>query len=323
MVCNLSTSLTIFFTCVAICQSLNPRHLRASKRKILQEPPKVLTDSGDIQSWGKARAASKFLYILNGYPKKHRLLKHQAEALLSQGANITTDSLLLTSHEEVLLSANPLLKTSKISPLKFCSPPSCNNVEGDDKFLGAVLLANATRHGFQWLVLGDDDTTFYALNMEKALQSYDPSQPHFFAMQVDEKLGGSKNILFRYKDALARCPALGDQSELRFSAYDLSADATESRGDCNFRSFRDNSWFRWGYGGKGLVLSAGLLDQIPISTWQKCIDRITSFGGDVRVSMCLALLGHKVKLLQGDANKTLSKHKLTEGELASQSGSNA
>mmetsp|Transcript_120782 Transcript_120782/g.225804 ORF Transcript_120782/g.225804 Transcript_120782/m.225804 type:complete len:324 (+) Transcript_120782:77-1048(+) len=303
------TLLAIYCFCVAC---VNNAHA-VSHRK-LRGVAKVPELRGALQEWGRARRTPEYMYVLNGYPGKHSLLLHQAEALLAGGGNVTADDLLLTSHVDAVLSSEPLLRTSMIQPNDFCSPPSCNNAEGDGKFLGAALLANATHHGFKWLLMGDDDTTFHSDLIERVLSNLDSSRPSFFAMQVDQKPGSRWYMPSPHQHALERCPSLGAPSELRFSAYN-SRDMTDSNGDCSPYTFRDNSWFRWAYGGKGLVLSAGLLDQISPTTWQKCIDRITSFGGDVRISMCLALLGHRVQLLRGSGDDALSEHKLSEEKL--------
>lgn len=301
---------------VTLGKSLNTvshRHLRGTvEQPVALGPP---PEGGAIHAWGKAQSIPQYLFVLNGYPKKHNLLTHQAEALLSGRGNITLDNIILTSQEDTLLSASPLLKTSKMQTMHFCSPPSCNNAEGDGKFLAASMLANATRHGFEWLLLGDDDTTFFAEDVERALSRYNFSEPHYLAMQVDRNGWGPREMPPQYRDALSRCPPLGKPKKLRLVSYDPHHDISESRGDCNPESFRHDHWFQWAYGGKGLILSAGLLDRIPTVTWQKCIDRITSFGGDVRIAMCLALLGHRVELLRGPANEKLSDHKLSEEAL--------
>lgn len=305
------TSLALFavgVACVKSTHTVSHRKLRGFAKE-----PQL---RGALQVWGRARGTSEYLYVLNGHPGRHSLLLHQAEALISGGGNITADGLLLTSHVDAVLSYDPFLRTSMIQPLNFCSPPSCNNAEGDGKFLGAALLANATQHGFKWLLLGDDDTTFHGERIQQVLSNFNSSRPYFFAMQVDQEPGSRWYMPSQHQHVLDRCPALGDTSKLRFSAYD-SRDATDWNGDCSPHTFRDKSWFRWAYGGKGLVLSAGLLDQIPRATWQKCVDRITSFGGDVRISMCLALLGHRVHLLKGFGSEALSEHKLSEEKLLS------
>jgi len=256
-------------------------------------------------------SASPFLYDLNGFPAKHGLLLEQARALKSWKPNV---NLMITSHENVTLSEAPSFKAVAVPPLKYCAN-HCYAREEGGKLTGAAFLANSTRHGFQWLLLGDDDTTFFPQNLEPLLQQYDHRKPYYFGFRIDPS---EDKELFHstpaeYQGALDECPPLGNKDDRRVTAFDGTQDISEMRKDCNGTKFQRNDWFRWGNGGMGTALSAGLLDSIPAEKWQKCIDRIYFLNSDIRLAMCLALLGHHVQELPRET--TISDHKLVEKEL--------
>jgi len=250
--------------------------------------------------------------VLNGYPGGVDLLQEQGRRVRAQGG-----SLMLTSHEEANVSMDDsAFKVHAITPSEFCSTPAvgahkrhCNRADADNKFMGDVLLANSTGHGFGWLLLGDDDTTFHLDTIEKALEDYSPKDPHFLGMLIGRR-GGTDERPEGYESALRSCPRLQPGSGLRFSSANLTSDVTDVNKDCDPKPFRDDSWFSWAKGGNGIILSAGLLNSISASDWQQCVDRIVTFGGDVRIALCLALLGHRVEKLEEGAAGALSEHKL-------------
>lgn len=258
-------------------------------------------------------ASSPMLVVLNGYPGSHDLLVEQARTLMAEGSH--TD-LLLTSHLDATLSADPPLSAKGIPPHHFCSAPAvgthkhfCNRPEADNKFLGAVFLANTTRHGFDWLLLGDDDTTFFLEDVRKELGKYDPNEPFFLGTQLGKR-GTATTPPEGYMNALDSCPELGDPAFPRWASFNTEQDVSDVYKDCEPTAFRDDSWFGWAKGGDGIILSRGALDKIPAANWQKCVDRMHSFGGDVRIGMCLAMHGVHVKHLAPPPQVLLSKHKL-------------
>jgi FkbM family methyltransferase len=264
---------------------------------------------------GENKKRQSMLVVLNGYPGGVDLLQEQGKRVRAQGA-----SLMLTSHEETEVSMDDsAFKVHAITPNEFCSTPAvgthkrnCNRADADNKFLGAALLANSTSHGFRWLLLGDDDTTFHLDTIEEALEGYDPKDPHFLGMLVGRR-GDSDKRPAGYEKALQSCPRLQPDKGLRFWSVNLTSDVTDVKKDCDPKPFRDDSWFQWAKGGNGIILSAGLLNTISASDWQQCVDRIVTFGGDVRIAMCLALLGHRVEKLEEGASGALSEHKLDLG----------
>jgi len=244
-----------------------------------------------------------FLVSLQGYPASHRLLLAQAKALLSSGYKV---DLLLTSHKNATLSAEPNIVVNGIEPLTFCRK-GCNNAEADGKMLGALFMSKYVQRGFDWLLIGDDDTTFFLKNIAPALKGLDPFEPHFFALgSID---GKAKQPADDHLQALQKCPSLG--AIPRWVSYDRFEDVTKLRGDCNYSSFQSEKWFKWPHGGEGMVISAGLLDKIPNESMQKCIDRLLSFGGDVRVAQCLRFHGFEPANLPNRGPTPKSIHKLS------------
>jgi len=264
---------------------------------------------------GESTKRQSMLVVLNGYPGGVDLLAEQGKRVKEQGA-----SLILTSHEETEVSmGDSAFKVHAITPNEFCSTPAvgvhkrnCNRADADNKFMGAALLANSTSHGFRWLLLGDDDTTFHLDTVEKALEGYNPKDPHFLGMLIGRR-GDADKRPKGYEKALRSCPRLQPGGGLRFWSANTTSDVTEVNKDCDPKPFRDDSWFQWAKGGNGIILSAGLLDSISSSDWQQCVDRIVTFGGDVRIALCLALLGHRVEKLEEGASGALSEHKLDLG----------
>ncbi|CAK0833890.1 unnamed protein product, partial [Prorocentrum cordatum] len=196
-------------------------------------------------------------------------------------------------------------KVHAITPMQFCSTPAvgthkrpCNRADADNKFMGATLLANSTNHGFRWLLLGDDDTTFNLETIEQALEEFNPKDPHYFGISKLGQRGNNQTRPAGYETALSSCPKLRPDDGLRLWSVNLTSDITDVNKDCDPMPFRDDSWFQWAKGGDGIILSAGLVDSIASSDWQQCVDRIVTFGGDVRIALCLALLGHRVEKLE-------------------------
>lgn len=244
-----------------------------------------------------------FLVSLQGYPASHGLLLAQAKALLSSGYKV---NLLLTSHENATLSAEPNIVTEEIEPLTFCTH-DCNVAEADGKMLGAAFMSKYRRRGFDWLLIGDDDTTFFLDNIAPALEGLNPIEPHFFS------LGHIDGFLWEPADAhlqaLLNCPSIG--AIPRWVSYDRFEDVTHHRRDCDPKSFENDKWFNWPHGGEGMIISAGLLENISNESMQKCIDRLLSHGGDVRLAQCLRFHGFEPAYLPKGGRTPKSIHKLS------------
>lgn len=276
-------------------------------------------------SEAESRGPRSLLVGFVGYPGAHKLMVAQAEGFLYQG--FPADVVLYSDVNASLQVGNDTVVTVPIPPLHrlLCQRTNvvknhwCSN-RGDNKFLGAVLHANSTRHGFDWFLLGDDDTTFLLNPIVGALEKHNPQDPHWFAVAIDypESSPGHKQMnrtpTAQYTKILQDCPVVGPPGKLRYASLfnDKGADVTETLKDCDAMKLNDPNLLRWGWahGGSGMIFSAGLLDRIPAEAWQKCVDRLTFHGSDVRLSMCVGSMGYKPEHLKDPKGCRLSEHKI-------------
>lgn len=247
----------------------------------------------------------RFVAGLVSYPKGHPYLLAEAQELFNWQSKV--DVLLYSDVATTLVGKNRNFTTVQIKAIhkKMCL--SCVNL-GDNKFLGVVLHANATKHGFDWLLVGDDDTTFFLDSLAIALQKKDPSAKHYFGLSLDYPMSYyAKGVPKKpepdrnFERILPGCPPLGKPGELRLESFynHKGKDYTTVHKDCNATEFSDDQRIIWGWphGGHGLILSRGLLDSISVEDWQKCIDRIVWRGSDIRVSSCVVGLGGRLERL--------------------------
>jgi hypothetical protein len=106
--------------------------------------------------------------------------------------------------------------------------------------------------GFQWLVMGDDDTCFNANALRATLAAMDSAAPAYVGWVQGPSAGDY---------GAASTPALGLQHA------------------------------HWAHGGVGVALSVGLLDAIRPEDWLWCIKHLSRGGGDVRVGVCVEKFG--------------------------------
>lgn len=198
-----------------------------------------------------------------------------------------------------------------------CADHWHGNNRGDAKVLVALLAVRAACAGrFKWLLLGDDDTFWCHEMLWPVLHRLDHSQPYFLTPQQDVSRipefqplercpAGSLQCRTRFSgrpNPLDECPDLGPTHKIRLGPHSLGPDPTLMRRDClqQFVDERrsplaaDSLRLAWYNGGSGAVVSTGLLELVPISLLQKCVDRIVHGGLDLRVASCFGLHGFAV-----------------------------
>jgi len=262
------------------------------------------------------RPGAKIVACLVSYPKLHDYLAVEAMELLRWRHPV---DVLLYSDIEANISVGGLNMSTVAIPAihpKLCR--YCINL-GDNKFLGAILHANTTRHGFDWLLVGDDDTTFYVDTVMRAIGKLDPSQPHLIGAGIDRPESAHKPNTTMYptekfKSYLNNCPPLGPPGEMRLVSIwnHKGKDYTAVKKDCNATKLENDQLVPWGWphGGEGTIISRGLLDSITMESFQKCIDRIIARGSDIRVSACLASFGFLPREIKFSKGCRLTSHKL-------------
>ena len=225
-------------------------------------------------------------------PQWDRHLVTQAEQLLHYQSEV--DILLYTGVGTTLAEHGEPFSTVRMEEIPRNLRRDSTS-DGDHMFLGAVLHANATKHGFDWLLVGESVTTFFLDSVALSLEPYDPSDKHFFGRNIDHAQLKKPTVSRSFPKILAGCPRLGTPDDLRLVSYYNAKDLdyTTVHADCNATEFKNISLLKWGWPSAqfGSILSRGLLDGISAQDWQKCVDRLVWHGAGFRLSACVASFG--------------------------------
>jgi hypothetical protein len=188
----------------------------------------------------------------------------------------------------------------------WCGPKSCRMHE--QRYTSTPSLANLTFWGrYDWLLMADAETVFFADNVRNMVKTLDPSVPYYFSGSMYP--GSDACCVFPNRTAIERDGCVWAPRAEPCTVATILDPAT-----CASRHAPDPPTVPhprapsqiWNGGNWGLILSRGLMARISAEQWQDCVKCRNGFycfgGGDVRIGECIWWHGFAPTLPDQDDN---------------------
>ena len=174
----------------------------------------------------------------------------------------------------------------------WCGPHGCRFHE--QRYTITPSLANLTFWGsYDWLLMADGETVWFADNMRAMLRDLDPAVPYYFSASMYP--GSDACCAFPSRPEVIKGDCVwaphGNPACTWATILNASTCASRHADDPATAAHPRAPAQIWNGGNWGLVLSRGLMGRITPEQWLDCVKCINGFhcygGGDVRIGECV------------------------------------
>lgn len=188
----------------------------------------------------------------------------------------------------------------------------------DANMLWAIFEANRTfASKFDWIFVGDDDTIPFETTVTEYSRAYDASKPVALGVTV-------VNVTRRHRilpklQCLPSTPTCAMSDDITAGKHCCTCPVIHKNDewiyDASGRGFYHPTNVQM-YGGTGIMLSRGILDNISQQEWKMCAQRLVCGPGDYRVMTCLQNLLTDLKVVHINRNAKFTRRAIQGSKTA-------